>query len=363
MMLKQVLAAGIPAMVTATVVAQERVVLTGPTCESCRITAQQTHSIGLPPDGLPGWPTAITHDSRGRYYLTIPEVEAAPMVYDDGGRFLTRLGREGRGPGEYRYANYIVTAEADTLLVLDPSNSRLSVIGPDHTFVRSVAIPVSAQRLVRLPGGDFVLNASIRDRERVGLPLHRFSAQGELLASFGAVNPTVLPGDAFADLRRIALSQTGDLWVAVQIGRYAFELWRPDGRRLREFTRSVSWFPDYGSAWDQTPGRAPYPRNRGIWEDTEGRVWIVSLVAAPNWEDGIGEVRRLEGKQIYTIADDQKAFDTIVEVVDPDLGQVLASSRFDEAFSLVVEPGVIAVIQENVDLTFRADLWTLDFER
>jgi hypothetical protein len=284
------------------------------------------------------------------------------LVYDERGSFLLTLGREGSGPGEFRAAHAIHVSDGDTVIVLDRRNSRLSVLSPEYQFVRSAVVPANAQVVVRLPGGDFAVNAAIRDAARIGFPLQRYSAEGEHVRSFGAVRPKVLPGDVWGDLRRIALSHAGGLWSAVQVGRYAFEHWSAEGERLAEFTREVGWFPDYGRAWDLTPGRPPYPRLRGIWEDGDGRVWIIAQVPDREWEEGVGAVRRIEGKAIYRITDPTKAYDTIVEVVDLSAGRLLASTRFDGVLTQTIIPGLVGEVRENADLTFRVDVWRLSLQ-
>jgi hypothetical protein len=73
-------------------------------------------------------------DERGFVYVadTKPEVI---KVYDDRGRFVRTIGREGAGPGEFRTG--LIAVRAGRLIVHDPQASRVSVFDTSGTFVRS----------------------------------------------------------------------------------------------------------------------------------------------------------------------------------------------------------------------------------
>ncbi len=72
-------------------------------------------------------------DERGFVYV----VDTKPTVikvFDDSGRFVRTIGREGAGPGEFRMA--LIAVRAGRLLVHDPMASRVSLFDTSGTFVR-----------------------------------------------------------------------------------------------------------------------------------------------------------------------------------------------------------------------------------
>ena len=61
--------------------------------------------------------------------------------FDGNGAFVTRVGRKGKGPGEFAAIGSVLLTPADTLIVHDPLNRRLTWIGPAATLVREQPLP------------------------------------------------------------------------------------------------------------------------------------------------------------------------------------------------------------------------------
>jgi hypothetical protein len=62
-------------------------------------------------------------------------------VFDRSGRLLRRMGRRGRGPGEFERPWHLAVDRHDSLFVWDGALARVSVFGPDGRFARSFATP------------------------------------------------------------------------------------------------------------------------------------------------------------------------------------------------------------------------------
>lgn len=88
--------------------------------------------------------TAVAEDSRRRIYVA-DRIGSTVRVYAPDGRFLTQLGREGDGPGEYRWP-LDIRFRGDTAYVRDIN--RITVLVPRS----SGAIPDSVRATWRLPG-------------------------------------------------------------------------------------------------------------------------------------------------------------------------------------------------------------------
>lgn len=90
-----------------------------------------------PDEGSPGElmePGTIGVDDWGRVYVS-DRKPAQIKVFDSTGAFVRTIGREGRGPGEYRVA--YIAVRGSHLLVHDPMQSRTSLFDTSGTFVRS----------------------------------------------------------------------------------------------------------------------------------------------------------------------------------------------------------------------------------
>ncbi len=81
-------------------------------------------------------PAAALRTSSGHIVAT----DVAPWsikLYDPSGRFVREVGREGGGPGEYRYVQLGI--HEDTILAFDPSQQRLTWFTLDGTVLRTAA--------------------------------------------------------------------------------------------------------------------------------------------------------------------------------------------------------------------------------
>lgn len=61
-------------------------------------------------------------------------------IYDDTGSLVKTIGRNGEGPGEFRYLTLGGVLPGDTLVVMDPMLRRLSIVHPEAGVVRSARL-------------------------------------------------------------------------------------------------------------------------------------------------------------------------------------------------------------------------------
>lgn len=92
--------------------------------------------------------------SDGRLMITDGLGQMLLWVEMDGGR-MEQIGREGRGPEEYRTPDALYALAGDSTLMVDLGNGRLTVLGPDGEFIRTMPIArqVNGQMVTALPRG------------------------------------------------------------------------------------------------------------------------------------------------------------------------------------------------------------------
>jgi hypothetical protein len=321
-----------------------------PGCRGCSIEFQRIATLGQAdgPGIIEGDNTSAVADGRGRYFLYYayrPWVK----VYDAQGRFIKSLGREGEGPGEFRGVGIVRVSAGDTIHVFDGDNPTHSVFSPSLEFVRSNRLQIVPQVTgVALGGNRAVLAVPIHTPERVGLPLHLVD-RGRLVRSFGSESGAYRPDIPYFDDRAIAPASGGNLWVAHR-NRYQIELWSTDGRKLREYRRSVEWFPPLLRNWSISPNTPPPTRLQQVWEDPEGRLWVKMGVADRNWRRAV----RRGGPHGYTIDNDDDYLDTVIEVIEPRRGRVLASRRFPMTVQFIGQGLMGTVVTDEDDVPYYA---------
>jgi hypothetical protein len=77
-----------------------------------------------------GFVAAVRADSRGRIYV-LDQLAQEIGVFDASGAFVHRLGKQGRGPGEFVGAENFHIAPSGDVLVLDERTARYTRFGPD----------------------------------------------------------------------------------------------------------------------------------------------------------------------------------------------------------------------------------------
>ncbi|HSA55014.1 MAG TPA: hypothetical protein VLE53_04885 [Gemmatimonadaceae bacterium] len=241
----------------------------------------------------------------------------------------------------------------DSLWVFEPSRRRLTVLTPSLELARTSPLPVPTAAAIGYNDGSMILQGSIPTRERIGLPLHKVSVDGQLRRSFGAVIPVVRPDNRFLESRRLTSSDEGQLWSA-RVSEYVLELWDTSGVHIQTLEVDTPWFKPWKPRSD---GSRAGPMIIDIQQDPHGLVWVLISVADPNARVASDDrARAATGSQSE---DRSWEFDSIVEVVDPKRGLVLASLRFDQHLRGFACPGIVHGYHEDKEGFPSIRIWSV----
>jgi hypothetical protein len=289
-------------------------------------------------DGEGAIATTPTVSARhpGGFRIVIPAasaIAAPPLLFLDDGRFVGTLAGDTASDRDGGRPMFARLGAGDSIWLFD-NNARVQLFSPDHEFVRSLPLPHIAwdAAVLRdsrfLTTGDSLAVVDLRD------------ASGRLVRSFG-VDPdsTNVSGDIHGILRGAAAT----FWTTTLSGHWALDQWDTAGTHLRTLQPQADWFP---AAPVPAPSGAPLGRNPpppriiGGWTDANGRLWILGEVADPHWQRGLGS-HGSAGTADMTVIDEDKYYDSILEVRDPNTGLLIASVRFDQHCSSIAEAGVL----------------------
>ncbi len=178
-------------------------------------------------------------------------IDAEIREYDLSGKLIRRVGRRGHGPGEFVELTRIAPFGADSLVALDRSASRVTVLDSNLSYARSFQLPVVIWEPVDWIaeyGAGFAVGLSHMPNERAMSEATRDSFVVALIDP----NPT-------ADLsgRRLLPPIPGRWWrspgpghlVALEDGPYALVAVR-NGRILASTSDSPEILSWNGNAWD-----------------------------------------------------------------------------------------------------------------
>jgi hypothetical protein len=99
---------------------------------------------------------------KERIFLMSGANDASLLVFDKSGRFITRVGFQGRGPQEYvALYNFEIDPTRDELLLIDSQGQKILLFDMEGKFKQTISIPFRIECAGRLPDGRFVLAYSV----------------------------------------------------------------------------------------------------------------------------------------------------------------------------------------------------------
>jgi hypothetical protein len=121
--------------------------------------------------------------------------------------------------------------------------------------------------------------------------------------------------------------------------------------------RKASWFEPWVAPDGPIGSAAPLPRLTSIACDELGRIWVSVLVPDANWRNSLRPSKGENGEPRWTVGDGNRYFDTVIELIDPARGAVLASQRFDRTFPAFFSPGFLWSVSEAPSGEHIFEIW------
>jgi hypothetical protein len=335
-------------------VQRDTVVIDGttPACSVCSLVAGEGVTIGTPGDKeIPQRIPDVLRDSRGYVYLVFNGWSNKPVLrYDSAGRFLGTLGKYGNGPGEYTMTFNALIVPGDSIYVYD-WNRRLQVFAPDGQFVRIITqMPGRFVGLLPDSGGSAkrIVVQPFRNRDLDSDTVRYLSILDESGAardSFRTFYPST-----FSEGQPV-VSPRGEIWTFMN-PNYRLERHARNGNTEKLIGVSVpDWSPPLltrtqfdsvrqkalaarGSVTRATPAQAAAmskrPRSKlDVMVDSTGLLWIARNVGAPGWDTINVSLEYLSpheapGEASIPREQEDRLYQTIIEVIDPERGELLA---------------------------------------
>jgi hypothetical protein len=322
-----------------------------PLCNACSVEVRTLVGLGTfdGPGSLAGPPNQVMIDASGRYWIV--DGQELPTVFDQFGEFAGTVGRRGRGPGEFLSAAAVLQAGTDSVLVLDLSTQRATVIGPDLMPVRGISLGslgVINARAIAWPG-EVVVHALSFSRDRTNWPLHHVSLgrnEMDVRRSFGPGNGEVRRGGSAAELlTTLANPGSASFWTS-DVYAYRVAEWTPSGELKRLLERTPDWFPGRSRDGMGNPATPPPPRIKSIEMDSTGLLWVFAHVPAEDWRAAWAGVDGAASEISLRTLPTDRLYRTMLEVIDVDRQRVITRALLDEYVINALPDRRIAIYRE-----------------
>jgi hypothetical protein len=139
------------------------------------------------------------------------------------------------------------------------------------------------------------------------------------------------------------------VWSVPFTGDYTLTEFAVDGRELRRHARNPPWYSPYRKRVLPGPTTPPTPVVRALVSMRAfGYLMTMSLIPDRNFARGLTPFRA-EGAELYEVTDWSKVYDSVIELIDPATGSVVASRRFDEALDMSSGSSFVAAAEARGD--------------
>jgi len=289
------------------------------------------------------------HDMRsniGRYNLAT-------------GALVSRLTRQGGGPGEMSEPRFMYRMPGDSLFVYDSDQRRYTVFSPgEYRYARGGPVSgLDATTVLPTEGRQILVAATMVGRQAVGSPIHLYAASGMHLASFGfSGRAPVRPG--LGDARVLGVGRSGEIWSVTLRSPTVVERYSARGRLIQVIP--------YGRDADlQSPPRpAPQVSRLALQFVDAKHLWILSVVADSTWRRGILDrpgAGAAANRGEVAIGSLPLLYDSVIEVLDIQTGMIVARRRVDDFITHLLPSGYAIAHSESSEglPVIRVERWSL----
>lgn len=205
--------------------------------------AEQWAADGDSDDYLFGVLTAVTTDEQGNVYLLDAQLNAI-LVFSPDGEFVTSIGREGEGPGEFQQPSGLFLTPQGDLAVLQRMPGKIILLKPDGMPAGTHPLPeTDGMRMINdgaLAGDALVLGIMCMKRNggamEIESSLVRVDSDGKETAKYATRTDVRDFANMEIDERTFgrgavvwAAGPDGQVFISNDFDAYRIDVWNPDG--------------------------------------------------------------------------------------------------------------------------------------
>ncbi len=323
-----------------------------PVCTRCTLSLSTSVILDDAAGGLRGAPTLVSATRAGQFIVT-EDANTPPAVFGSDGRFIGRLGREGRGPGELTFAGWVDSELDDSIRVIDVDRVVVfnKELRPIRTVVGKASLFVWTAAFLRR--GVYVSQSRMQDSRDLTrtVPLVVRSDSGRELARIEV--PKLNGQKTFVKLAR-KLDDSRAFWmtesVVKELSGYRVVAMSEAGIRQRSFLQPRSWWvsADFDRNEVAALSRVMFIRQM----DTHH---LAVLIAQPikDWRSVVVSPTNM--------LNDRDRYQTVIELLDARTGALIGAAT-TSGFPISLLPDRrAAVYREAADGTPRIEI--LQFAR
>ncbi len=265
--------------------------------------------------------TQVTNDDDGNVYLLDSQLNEV-KIFDKDGAFVRTIGREGEGPGEFRFPSSVFFVPTGEVGVLQTAPAKIVLLTKDGEPAGEMPTPkIEGEGFVsmsgaRLAGDQLVCMAQANNfNQEAGtftqtVMLRGANTKGDIVATYYSeprlwefANPVIDEMKWDTIQNRWAVSPDGKVWGCPKHSEYEIHLWNPDGSLAKVITtehsphkRTEDEMNRVKSVWEVFTRQAPnstlkmqdYDKSiASIFTRDDGSLWVMNSKGARPTEAGV----------------------------------------------------------------------------
>ena len=269
------------------------------------------------------------------------------QIFNDDGRLVRRIGREGDGPGEF---SRVIDAHVvgNRLVALDDAQRTWSIFNQAGEFIERLPYGHATGPFVPVGGSRVVVVAMDQSPEVAGLPLH--------LAHIDSGVPSRHFGSwyewedtPYADnVQGSVVSGPGTVWWGAA-GSPRVQEWSVEDELLRVVDGELPWFPEVTEVIDPTR-EPPSTLLRSLALDAREHLWMTVRTADPRWRD-VELERTPEGWRVPP-ARRADYMDTRLDIFDLEEQRHIGTFVWDSPYARLINLGgepAVSIVENTED--------------
>ena len=313
------------------------ITLTTPTCQIELTDVGRLGSLDDP--GTVGLFPSVVRTPDGHFVLATQENRGEILVYDPEGSLVQSFGSAGAGPGEFRTPGRVRLGPDGSSYILDTANRRITQVSREAVVLGSYGVgALAVLDFLPLGSGNFVASSFGQDG---GV----FVARTDIIDSRGAIRQSLdaLPVESWlVDFYRgpVAMDDQGRVW-STRAGQYGFDRWpMGEGRTGRvRLEGDPRWF-DVGPPGPGTPVTGPVPSVVAGLSVTGGFLRVVTWIGDRDRAADPSMIVGPSGLDVRSI------LDTVIEVIDPASGEVVAHTVHEGVLQFTGDGGLLFEVRD-----------------
>ncbi len=252
-------------------------------------------------------PTDIAFDSQGNIYV-LDSGNHRIQKFSPDGKYLTTIGQQGQGPGEFQYPQSLSLDSEGYLYIADMGNRKIHVLKPgggeantiqmNEKGVENIRNGPDGQIIMGGGGGMMIMSGGMNEDQDLGKLLTVLDSEGKVVQEFGEkLDYKDFLMNRMGNRYHYGVDKKGQVYVAFDF-QNRIEKYSPEGELLWKSDRKMSFeatSPKKKSGSRRASGgmveiRMPQMNlcANGISVDDKGRVWVAGLNRQINEDEKVG---------------------------------------------------------------------------